>query len=535
MTQPEIYIGFTPSLAAGHGNHQQAGRYIWEGVKAAADPTMFPEQLRGQARAAHLAGQEGLLRRQRRAAAPAARRSRRRTARPASSPPTSARRRTVAGVWTGYDSPYDWPAGNVQGQPAGTPKSWAQVATEGARAYPTQSRTMFMGVQAPGCSRFGQTDAFVPFQPNVNATAREPARRPRRRDPLRRRQAGPGRPAARHARAHRALRLLRRARQDVPGDRPRALRQGHAAARHGRADRAGRLDGRAARSGSGRSPRSRDVDRDVRRDAERDRAGEHERAGSPRCCRPAARRATPTPSCGSSRRSRAASSAGASGRSTTAGSRTPRRARCASAARPPPVDGRRRDDHRPGRRPQLVRRASRAARVELALPAQLHGRRDLQAVRPARARRGRDGRVRADEHRRVAARRPQTATIPIRTTYSAPAGTGSEDLTISPRPDDDDPGGVRRAGGRRRRGRGRVRRPGARRRQALGGHGVRARSASTAARPARSATRRRARTRRSPGTATSCTSSSTSATSSRATRSSRPSASRTGSPTRSRS
>ena len=47
MTQPEIYIGFTPSLNAGHGNHQQAGRYIWEGVQAAADPSMFPEQLRG--------------------------------------------------------------------------------------------------------------------------------------------------------------------------------------------------------------------------------------------------------------------------------------------------------------------------------------------------------------------------------------------------------------------------------------------------------------------------------------------------------
>src|SRR4051794_27027276 len=47
MTQPEIYIGFTPTLGAGHGNHQQAGRYIWEGVKAAADPDMFPEQLEG--------------------------------------------------------------------------------------------------------------------------------------------------------------------------------------------------------------------------------------------------------------------------------------------------------------------------------------------------------------------------------------------------------------------------------------------------------------------------------------------------------
>ena len=47
MTQPDVYIGFSPTLAVGHGNHQQAGRYIWEGLKAAADPTMFPEQLTG--------------------------------------------------------------------------------------------------------------------------------------------------------------------------------------------------------------------------------------------------------------------------------------------------------------------------------------------------------------------------------------------------------------------------------------------------------------------------------------------------------
>ena len=65
MTQPDIYIGFTPTLAAGHGNHQQAGRYIWEGIKAAADPTMFPEQLTGPNALSHLAGQEGVLRRRR--------------------------------------------------------------------------------------------------------------------------------------------------------------------------------------------------------------------------------------------------------------------------------------------------------------------------------------------------------------------------------------------------------------------------------------------------------------------------------------
>ena len=33
MTQPDVYIGFTPTLGAGHGNHQQAGRCIWEGMQ----------------------------------------------------------------------------------------------------------------------------------------------------------------------------------------------------------------------------------------------------------------------------------------------------------------------------------------------------------------------------------------------------------------------------------------------------------------------------------------------------------------------
>src|SRR4051812_43487734 len=165
MTQPEIYIGFTPSLAAGHGNHQQAGRYIWEGVKAAADPTMFPEQLTGpnalrtwQVKKVFSGGSTagtggtttapdcttGFL--------------------PAATNFSSA----VAGVWTGYESPDKWPAGNLQGQPPGAAKTWAQVATEGARAYPTQSRVMFQGLQPPGCSRFGMTDSFVPFQPNAN-------------------------------------------------------------------------------------------------------------------------------------------------------------------------------------------------------------------------------------------------------------------------------------------------------------------------------------------------------------------------------
>jgi len=164
-TQPEIYIGFTPTLAAGHGNHQQAGRLIWEGVLAAADPTRFPEQLEGphalstwQVKKVFSGG------------------STTGTGGTTSAPncttgftPTGLD--TVAGVWTGYESPYKWPAGNVQGQPAGSAKIWQQVADEGRAAYPTQSRVMFKGTSTPACSRFAMTQSFVPFQPNSSPQA----------------------------------------------------------------------------------------------------------------------------------------------------------------------------------------------------------------------------------------------------------------------------------------------------------------------------------------------------------------------------
>jgi hypothetical protein len=159
-TQPDIYIGFGPGLN-NHGNHQMAGRYIWEGVKAAADPNMFPEQLTGpnalstwQVKKIFSGGSTAGTGGQ---AAPDCN---------AGFVPAATNVDTVAGVWTGYDSPYKWPAGNVQGQPAGTAKTWAQVLREGTFAYPTQSRTMFQEVWAPACSRFGMTDAYVPFQPN---------------------------------------------------------------------------------------------------------------------------------------------------------------------------------------------------------------------------------------------------------------------------------------------------------------------------------------------------------------------------------
>jgi hypothetical protein len=42
------------------------------------------------------------------------------------------------------------------------------VHNEGASAYPTQSRVMYMATAAPNCRRFGMTWSDVPFQPNVN-------------------------------------------------------------------------------------------------------------------------------------------------------------------------------------------------------------------------------------------------------------------------------------------------------------------------------------------------------------------------------
>ena len=166
-TQPDVFIGFTPTLAAGHGNHQESGRLIWEAVQAAADPTMFPDQLHGPnalsvwqvkkvfsgGSTAGTGGTSGTG-----GTGPACANG---------FLPASTNTATVAGVWTGYDSPYLWPKGNVQGQPVGSAKIWQQVADEGRSAYPTQSRVMYTGTSQPACPKFAQTESFVPFQPNA--------------------------------------------------------------------------------------------------------------------------------------------------------------------------------------------------------------------------------------------------------------------------------------------------------------------------------------------------------------------------------
>lgn len=164
-TKPEILVGWTPSLDAGHGNHQYAqGRMVWEAATAAADPNMYPEQLTGlgavepwqvkrilsQGYFGHTGGEGG-------AAGPGCN---------AGFVPATDNPYTVLGTWTGYDSPYTWADGNVQGQNPGSAKTWAQVGYEGGRAHPTQARSMVQDLAEPECMRFGVDWSIAPMQPN---------------------------------------------------------------------------------------------------------------------------------------------------------------------------------------------------------------------------------------------------------------------------------------------------------------------------------------------------------------------------------
>ena len=133
MTQPDVYIGFTPTLGAGHGNHQQAGRFIWEGMLAAANPSMFPDQLTGanalttwQVKKAFsggsTAGTGGTT-----------------TAADCTTgfiPTPGTNLDTVVGAWTGYNSPYLWPTGNIQGKPAGHPEDLGAGRVRGQLGLP---------------------------------------------------------------------------------------------------------------------------------------------------------------------------------------------------------------------------------------------------------------------------------------------------------------------------------------------------------------------------------------------------------------
>ncbi|KAM9864165.1 hypothetical protein ACIFOC_03071 [Leucobacter aridicollis] len=167
-TQPEILLGATPSMVVGHGNHQYAqGRMVWEAALAAADPARFPEQLRGFGSVEPwqvsrvLSGGWGLdLGGSGASAGPDCN---------VSFSPKETVPFTVVGTWTGYDSPYTWPAGNVQGAEAGTAKTWAQAGREGYAAHPTQARSMVKNLVDPTCQQYGVTYSRTPMQPNGSA------------------------------------------------------------------------------------------------------------------------------------------------------------------------------------------------------------------------------------------------------------------------------------------------------------------------------------------------------------------------------
>ncbi|MGO1383576.1 MAG: PIG-L family deacetylase, partial [Arachnia sp.] len=162
QTQPEILNGWSPSMAVGHGNHQYAGRVVYEAAAMAADPLMFPEQLTGpdalqtwqvkkitNVRFGRQ-GTGGLD-------APECNTG---WVSSADNP------YTVVGTWTGFDSPYTWVEGNIQGQLAGTPMTWAQVGREGNRVHATQARTKFADLWPSSCERYDVVQSLVPIQAN---------------------------------------------------------------------------------------------------------------------------------------------------------------------------------------------------------------------------------------------------------------------------------------------------------------------------------------------------------------------------------
>ena len=164
-TRPSVMIGWPPNFDYGHGNHQYAGRLVWEAVEAAADPERFPEQLKGVGAVKPWqvkkviqqtgwgfkydgeGGQE----------APNCN---------VGYKPNADNPFTMVGTWSGYESPYKWVKGNTAGIAAGTPKTWAQVGREGGRAHPTQARVMQKDPWEAQCLRFAVLDSVVPMQPN---------------------------------------------------------------------------------------------------------------------------------------------------------------------------------------------------------------------------------------------------------------------------------------------------------------------------------------------------------------------------------
>lgn len=165
-TRPDILMAHSPT--GGHGNHQETGRLAWEAFYAAADPSMFPEQLTGP-NALNTWQIKKLISGGSTAGTGVPGQS----ASPFTMPdcntgfvPAATNLDNVVGVWTGYESSVMYLPGNPQGKPAGTFKTYAQLGSEGSASYPTQGRNFYTGTANNGCTRYAVVQSRVPFQLN---------------------------------------------------------------------------------------------------------------------------------------------------------------------------------------------------------------------------------------------------------------------------------------------------------------------------------------------------------------------------------
>ena len=490
MTQPEVYIGFTPTLERRPRQPPAGGPLHLGGRPGRGRPEHVPRAARaGRTRSStwqvkkvfsggSTAGTGGTTHRRRlhhRLRPAPARTS---TPSPASGPATT--RRTVAG-------------GQRPGQAGGHAEDLGAGRGRGRARLPDAEPHDVQGHAAAGllALRHDRLVRAVPAEHDADGT-REPAGRQGRRDPLRRDQAGPGRAPARARWSTSTFsRFFNVAGRAVRGDRARPLRPGTLAGRHGRADGAGRLDGRRGQADRRRSRRGRESTVDL-----------HGHAGAP--TRPSTR-TTSSRRCSHRRGDRL---------------HRQRRARRLAGRGPLPALGQlggvRQLAHEHGARGAAVsaarpassrsasarRRRSRSTSttgptrpqsgtVTLGAAGELHRRRAVASrtgrSRPARTRRSSSRSTNTDTMR-CPARRQRRARSRSRRRYSRPA-RGGETLTVVGRPDHEDPAGRRRAGGRRHR-RAPASTPARRSTSAAAGRAPSAsRSASTAARPARPATR----------------------------------------------
>lgn len=172
-TQPEIMTSWTPSLAAGHGNHQDAARLMREDRAGRRRSTMFPEQLTGpdalqtwQVKRT-LEDYWGFLT----GAANPTTQNQENCMAPSTQLPTSAY--PLVGLWTGYGSRPGLGGGQHGGRarPAHH-KTWAQVGSEGAAVHATQARTMRKNKVNPSCKVWTMSWSMSPFQPESKRSGR---------------------------------------------------------------------------------------------------------------------------------------------------------------------------------------------------------------------------------------------------------------------------------------------------------------------------------------------------------------------------